>query len=427
MNHYKIVTLSNGFTYVTLKNNHISHCILLLLLGVGSVYENKEQSGISHFLEHIPFKGTKKWKNVNDLTYLLDTLGTDTNAFTDKETTGYHIKISKQYASQGLEILYDLVLRPTLEKKNIELERNVILEEYRKGLDEPEHIIDELLHQTIFKGHPLSNSVIGTKKTIETITSSDIQKYHKKNYLLSNMKLVIVGNYPNKIHTQIKKMFSQKYEPSPLKQTQFLYSSKKPTILFKKKDNLERTCISVSFPTISYNHPDRYILEMIGTYLGSGMSSRLFTELREKKSLVYNVFSDQYSYYKGGYFEIGTCLNHKNIEDSINIIIKELQKLKKNKIKKKELDKCYHLIKGNIQISSEDITSIAEFYAYQLLYAKKIINYKKLFHHFRKITQEDILRVANQYFVMDHVHIFIYGQTTKKTIERIHQMIKMLK
>ena len=424
MNNFKIFKLDNGFRYLTIKNNSIHHCILLVLLGTGSVFETKTLSGISHYLEHLPFKGTKKFKKTKDLSYKFDSLGTETNAFTDKEVTGYYIKVTENFSIDGLQILADLVINPTLRKKDIEQERNVILEEYRKGLDDPTHILDELLHNTLFKGHPLSNSVIGTLKSIKNIKTKDIHNYHKNHYVLSNMSLVIIGNYPNKIHDYVKKCFNYKIKSYPFKQVNFTYIGKSPKLIYKKKLDQERTCISISFPTTHFNNPDRYILELIGTYLGEGMSSILFTELREKNSLVYNVSTDQITYYKGGYFEICTCLKDVNIDKAIKIILKELEKIKKQKITKKELTKCLNLIKGNTKISSEDLNNIADFYAYQLIYADKVINYNTLFKKLDKITPKDIMNIANKYFNLNNINVLIYGKASPKTLSNIKKMIR---
>ena len=298
------------------------------------------------------------------------------------------------------------------------------MEEYRKGLDDSDHILDELLHDTMFKGHQLSNSVIGTEKSIKNIKVKDIRNYHKEHYVLSNMSLVIIGNYPNKIHDDIKKYFNYESKPYLFKQLNFTFKRSKHKIIYKKKLDLERTCVSISFPTTHYNDYDKYILELIGTYLGEGMSSRLFTELREKRSLIYNISADQFTYYKGGYFEINTCLNKTNVDDATKLIIKEIKKLKKYKINDRELTKCVNLIKGNIKISSEDLNNIAEFYAQQLIYADKVINFNSLFKYLEKITPKDIMNIAKKYFNFNNILIIIYGSASKKTLKNIKNMIK---
>ena len=154
------------------------------------------------------------------------------------------------------------------------------------------------------------------------------------------------------------------------------------------------------------------------------MSSKLFTELREKNSLVYNVDADQITYYKGGYFEISTCLNKKNIDDAIKIILKEINNLKKYKINGRELKKCLNLIKGNIKISSEDLNNIADFYAHQLIYADKVINYNSLFKKLDKIKPKDIMSISNKYFDFNNIIVLIYGKATKKTLENIKNMVE---
>ena len=423
MNHYKTFQFDNGFSYLTSKNNSLAHCILLLLVGTGSVNEKKAHNGISHFLEHLPFKGTKTHKNAKTLSYILDTLGTETNAFTDREFTGYYIKISKKNSIQGLQLLAELVLDPLLRKKDIEDERLVILEEYERGLDEPDHIVDEMLHKILFRNHPISNSVIGTKKSIQNISVKDLREYHKTHYVPSNMNLVLIGNYPNKIHDHIKKLFR------PLSKVEYPYrqpaetSSSKPTFVVKKNIGSEQTCISISFPTVNYNHKDKYILELIETCLSDGMSSRLFTELREKHSLVYTVHAEQLSYQKVGYFEINTCLKDKNIEKTFHIILQELNKLKKKLISKKELDKCKNYVKGNTVITNEDLSNIAEYYAYQLTFEKKIINFNTYFKHLNQVTPEQIKEVANTYFDLHRICVIIYGKMNKKTYSRMKKHI----
>ena len=223
--------------------------------------------------------------------------------------------------------------------KDTELERNVILEEYRDTLDDSSCILDELLHKHLFKGHNLSKSAIGIEKTINNIKASDIRKHHEKYYKLSEMGLVLVGNFPQEIHKHIKRLFSPKSKLYvPLVQTNFVFNCNVPNVIYKHKKDLNQTCISVVFSTVNFNESDKDILEFIGTYLGEGMSSRLFIELREKNSLVYTVEAEQCSYNTGGYFSIETQLKSKNIEKTISIIIKELELLKRGKISNEDND-----------------------------------------------------------------------------------------
>lgn len=424
MNNFKIFTFNNGFKYLTSKNTGVKHCILLILLGTGSVCETEKLAGISHFLEHMPFKGTKKYRTAAKLSFSCDSLGSETNAFTDREMTGYYIKLSKNASLKGLDIIADIVLNPRLLEKDIQQERGVILEEYDKGLDEQDNIVDEMVHETLFRGHPLANSIIGTRKTINNISGDDLREYYKKHYLPSNMNLIVIGNYPNKIHDNIKNLFNI---PCPiayqrLEQSNVIYNTSK-RIVFKENKDLEQTCISIVFPTVDYNNTDKYILDLIGTCLGDGMSARLFIELREKHSLVYNISADQDSYHRGGYFEISTCLKHYNIEKTIRLVLAEINKIKKYGIAKKELNKCKNYIKGNIVISSEDLSDIAEFYAYQLIYADKVINYNTYFKHINKITTKDIIRVVKKYLDTSKASVFIYGKIGRKQMSNIGKML----
>lgn len=370
----------------------------------------------------MPFKGSKNYEAVKVIAFKLDTMGAETNAFTDKDITGFHIKIPSNFALEGFKILADIVLNPLVRNKDTELERNVILEEYRDSLDDSSCILDELLHKHLFKGHNLSKSTIGIEKTINNIKASDIRKHHEKYYKLSEMGLVLVGNFPQEIHKHIKRLFSPKSKLYvPLVQTNFVFNCNVPNVIYKHKKDLNQTCISVVFSTVNFNESDKGILEFIGTYLGEGMSSRLFIELREKNSLVYTVEAEQCSYNTGGYFSIETQLKSKNIEKTISTIIKELELLKRGKISNEDIKKCKKLIEGDIKMDKSDLCNVAEHYNYQFLYGDKIETFSDYINKVKSINKERIKTIASKYF--NNAFVFIVGKTTETTINNIKKLL----
>ena len=429
MNNFNITTLKNGFKYLTIDDKTLNHCVILLSVKVGSINENEEHAGISHFLEHMPFKATKKFKNSKVLSYALDYMGGLCNASTGKETTSYYIKASNDYLNQSLDIITDMVFNATLNNKDVNMERNVILEEYKKDLDDPYVIIDDILFSTIFKNHILENSIIGTEKTINNITYKDLKKHYNQFYNPSNMTLVIIGNLDKSIHNKIKNKFSKKNITIKNNEPTFVDTQQVPRIIYKEKLGIEQVYVSLSFPSFNYYHKDRHIINIIKTYLADGMSSELFLLLRDTYGLIYSISSETIHYNTGGYINFVLTLTPKNITKTIKLVIETLEKIKKKGIPKKDLQKSKNLLKGNILIETEDLLNVAEFYSDQLIgdtTKSPIINYNTLFNHYEKINQKEIIRVANDIFDLNKINIIIYGKINKIEIKNIKNYVNKL-
>ena len=418
-----IYTLDNGFKYMTINNNSYKHCVILLSVNVGAIHEEPNVAGISHFLEHMPFKGTKKIKDSNELAYILDYMGSQCNASTGKEVTSYYIKTSNKYLHKSLDIISSMVFDALLLKKDVDMERNVILEEYRKDLDDPFVVIDDLLHENLFKNHPLHKSIIGTNKTIKYIDHNKLRNHYNQYYHPHNMALVVIGNFDKSLNKKINKLFGKNNKNTHIEPIHnFVYKNNTPNVIYKEKEGIKQAYVSISFPAFGYYHKDKHTLNLIKSYLSDGMSSKLFIDLRDKQGLIYSIYSESIFYNNGGYSNIILTLTPKNVFKSIKIVIDNLKQIKSDGIPRKEIIKTKNFIKGNTLIDHEDLLDVASFYSDQLVSDIKkqpVINFDELFKLYDKINNNHIKKVANDIFNFNKLNIIIYGKINKKELQSV--------
>jgi predicted Zn-dependent peptidase len=399
--------LKNGLRVILAPLESTETATVLFLVGTGSKNEQKENNGISHFLEHMFFKGTEKRPNALAISEELDGVGGLYNAFTGKECTGFYVKLAHLHLPLAIDVMSDILLNSKIPEKEIEKEKGVILEEIKLYQDTPTAYVSELFEQLLYGDTPAGWDIIGTKENVSSFKRVDFLDYLENCYSSSNSILVVSGKInPKKVLSLIEKCF-EKYpnrkinKKIPTKETQTQPSS----LIYSKETDQTHLCLGVR----SYDmfNEKRYALALLDTVLGGGMSSRLFTNIREKLGLCYYIKSDQESYTDTGYLMVQAGINHKNIKKVVKLILKEFSNLKEFIVTKKELDKAREYIKGISLIGLETSNNIASFLGKQELLKGEIKLPNEMFEELDKITPLDIQKVAKEIFVEKNLNLSI--------------------
>lgn len=417
------------------NRNETATASIYFYFKVGSKNETPEIGGISHFIEHLIFKGSPKYPNYLDISKTFDANGISFNAYTSKDTTAYHYKFlsNKENLDLICKITSDMIFNPLMREKDINTERNVIVQEYNDGVDDIDDFIDEKIEECLLDGHPLGRPIIGTLKTIDSINRDDLLKYHKKYYCPENLIIGFSGNMHDDHINIIEKYFNgigknhnnkHKFQPlSPDIQgvSQIIpFIDKHPDCVvdcFSK--DLKQDYIHIIFKTKGYLDPMLYQYKLLKNILGSNMSSRLFVEIREKLGLVYSIKCDLTNYEEIGYFDIYTQNEAKDTIKCIQHIFKELIKIKQNGVGEKELNENKNNYCDLFKIEFDDIEYENEHFASQILLNKPLETLEKRIEIIRAITADELKTVANDLFKFNKVHIITFGKVKKNIIKKL--------
>lgn len=388
----------------------------LVMVGAGSRYETKKNNGISHFLEHMAFKGTNSRPTFMEISGLVDGIGGEFNAFTGKEYTGYYIKAGKNNIELLLDLLSDMLQNSKLEELEIEKEKGVIIEEINLYEDTPMRNIGDIYERLLYGDTPLGWDTVGEKEIIKSITRDDFLDYLHSFYSPSNMTVVLAGGIEQSAGESLVKSYFSKMKkfktkkPLPIKEVQ-----KKPAVAIKNKKT-EQAHLALGVRTAPLSSPDRYALSVLASVLGGGMSSRLFSEVREKRGLAYYVRANSDQYIDAGSLVISAGVDPKRIEQAIEVILSELVALRdgKKKIKKEELKKAKEYLKGHLVLELEDSRSVSIYYATQSVLENEIKNPDEVLKQIDKVSAEDVMRVAKKYFTTSTLNLAVIGNFTDK-------------
>lgn len=419
---FKKTTLKNGLRIITVPQKGTRAVTVLVLVGTGSKYETKEINGISHFLEHLFFKGTKKRPSPLKVVEPLDKIGGIYNAFTSEEYTGYFAKVEASYLDLALDWVSDIYLNSLLPKKEIEKERGVIIEEINMYLDTPMIYIGELWKRLLYGDQPAGWEVVGTKENVSRIKREQILNYMRNQYAASNTIICVAGKIDSKVVEKVKEYFSKIKQTRPKLKSPVIEKQNKPQSLlyFKKTD---QTHLALGVRAYNLFHPQRYTLELLEIILGGMMSSRLFVEIREKLGIAYYIKTNADVNPDTGYLVTLAGIDNKKVEKAISTILKEYKKISQKRVPKAELKKAKDYIKGKTALLLESSDAQASFYAGQELLEKKILTLEEIFKKIDKISQSDILKVAKDIFQPQKLNLALIGPFKDKT--KFQQLLKL--
>ena len=420
---YKKTTLKNGLRILTIPMSGTQTATVMLMVGVGSRYETEKQAGLSHFIEHMLFKGTTKRPTAQSISEELDSIGGEFNAFTSKDKTAYYAKVDSRHIEKALDVVSDIFLNSKIEQVEIDRERGPILQELSMYEDEPRRSVGDEFEKMLYTDQSLGRGIVGYKKTISDFKRKDFVSYMKKYYSANETVVCVAGKFDEKkIVSQIKSYFSdfQVGEKVAMKKVVEKQSSPKVHIKFKKTD---QTHLIIGTRAYHQNHKDRYVLAMLSVILGGNMSSRLFIKIRERQGLAYFVHTSVDTYQDCGYIATQAGIDHKKVEQTIKAILEEYKKISLEKVDAKELQKAKDYVKGRAVMGFEASDDMAMFFIDQEMHKEKILTPKEVFAKVDAVTLEDILRVSKDVFQNNKLNLAIVGP--HKNSKKIEEMLNL--
>ncbi|MCL5439218.1 MAG: insulinase family protein [Patescibacteria group bacterium] len=414
MNYHR-TTLPNGLRVISIPMPSLESATVLVVVGAGSRFENKNNNGISHFLEHMAFKGTKKRPSAIQISTLIDGVGGECNAFTGKEETGFYIKSAANQVELSFDILSDMLQNSLFDPKEINKERGVILEEINLYEDTPMRKIGDVYESLLYGNTPMGWDIAGKKEIIKKIHKKDFVDYMKNLYSANNIVIIVAGGIKhNKIVQFTEKYFGKMKRFDTLKYIKTIEKQKEPKLTVKPKKT-EQVHIALGVRTVPVNHSHKYPLMLLASILGGGMSSRLFHEVREKRGLAYYVRTSSEHYEDCGNLTSYAGVDSKRVQEAVSVILSQYKKIRNgllnstSKVKVNELKKAKEFVKGHLILELEDSRSVAAFYASQELLEKQIDTPEQVLEKIEKVTVEDIEEVAKKYFVNKNLNLAVIG------------------
>lgn len=408
---FKKTILENGLRILTAPMNGTNTVTVLVLCGTGSDYETREIGGVSHFLEHMFFKGTKNRPTPMSITHELDGMGSVSNAFTTHEVTGYHIKAGKTYLDQSLDLLADIYNNSLLAPEEIERERQVIVEELHKDRDTPTLYIWWVWEHLLYGDQPAGLDVIGEEKTIRTLTQEQFINYFTNQYVAGNTVISIAGNFDEKETVEkIKKLFADIRHAPPKwqKPAVVMEQQTEPQLLIEYKET-DQTHIALGFRGYDADHPKRYAAEILATLLGGSWSSRMWDRIREKLGLAYTVWSSHESYSNRGYLITYAGVDHANVEKTIHAMLDEYKNICTKPIDEVELKRVKDYIRGTTLIALEQSNAVAGFVGMEEIVTGKPLTIDEVFAKLDAVTAHDICEVAADMIRAEKLNLAMIG------------------
>jgi predicted Zn-dependent peptidase len=417
---FKKTTIRGGLRIITIPSKSTQTVTVLVLVGTGSKYEKKDEKGISHFLEHMYFKGTRKRPSSLEIAETLDKVGGIYNAFTSQEYTGYFAKVSKEYFDLALDWVSDIFLNSTLPEKEIEKERGVIIEEINMRNDHPIEHVQILWQKLLYGDQPAGWDIAGEVDTVKKISRNDLIEYRRTQYVASNTIVCLAGNFSEREGIEkVKRYFSKIKIGKSREKPKVIEKQERPEILFEKRET-DQTHLCLGVRGFNLFDERRYVQEILALILGGMMSSRLFEKIRTKLGIAYYIETDVFSDPDTGYLVTRAGLNNEKLEEGVSEILKEYRKIKREGVSKSELKKAKDCLKGKMNILLESSDAKASFFATQEILEKKILTPDQIFKKIDKVSQNDILKLAREIFRPEKLNLALIGpKEVKREILKI--------
>lgn len=421
---HKTTTLHNGLKITSSHIEGTKAVTALILVGAGSRYETKEINGISHFLEHMFFKGAERFKNTREVSEAIDGAGGEFNAFTGKEYAGYYVKIAKHNLNTALDVLSDMIINSKFAPEEIEKERGVILEEFNMYLDTPMYQVGWDFEKLMYGDQPLGWDQIGTKELIQNIQQKDFIDYKNKLYTPDNITIALAGSID---HDEAIEIVQEYFDFGDSKKA-FVFddygkidSTEK---VFLKNKKTEQGHLVLGVEGLAAEDEDIYVEKLLAVILGGNMSSRMFLNVREAQGLAYYIQTTTDDYLDTGALSTRAGVDITRIDAAITAILKEYANITKENISEKELTKSKEYLKGKIILSFEDSEEVAHFYAKQSLLYKETKSIDDILEKIEKVTVEDINRVAKKLLKPERMKLAIIGPYKDEDKGRFEKLLK---
>ena len=403
-------TLDNGIRIVMEKIDYVRSASIGIWVNVGSNNENEVTNGLSHFIEHMLFKGTVNRK-ANEIAEDIDNLGGQLNAFTSKECTCFYVKVLDENINEALDILSDMFFNSLFSQEEIEKEISVVIEEIKMYEDSPEDIVHDKLSEVIFSGSPMAYNILGTEKNLKTFDRTKVKKYMEENYSPSNTVISIAGSFDEQELINIIEQKFKHWENREVNHTH-IESDYHRKVMGINKD-LEQLHMCIGNKTIGRHDKNYHSLLVLNNLFGGTMSSRIFQEVRENKGLVYSIYSFVSNYSDSGIFSTYAGMSCDQAEDALRTILKEMVNIKNGNISEKEFIRAKQQIKGNYILSLESTSSRMSSIGRRELLYNEIIYPDEVIESINNVKMEDVLEVAKELFKIENLSITFTGNLNK--------------
>ena len=406
--------LPNGLRIITEELPHIHSVAVGVYTKVGARYEAPRLSGVSHFLEHMLFKGTAR-RNARDISEAIEGVGGGLNAYTSFDSTVYYAKVADIHFDRAVDVLSDMLLNSLFDAKEIEKERRVIIEEINMSLDQPAEWVHQMLDSLMWGEQPLGRDIAGTPESVAGLRREDLLEYQRTHYTLPNTVISVAGNVSSTIMVDAWVKALGNYPAGSLHQPIPTLQPAPGARLSVLNKDTEQANFCLGFPGLSFNDPDRRPLQVLDSVLGSGMSSRLFQEIREERGLAYSVFSYTSEYDDAGKWVIGAGVETDKVHEAIRACLDELGKLRDTGITTEELQRVKEQVKGGMLLGMEDSGSVVRRNGSHVLRYGEIIPVEQVVAEIEAVTHEDVLRVAQRLIRPDALHLAVIGPFADQT------------
>lgn len=418
------LTLPNNLRVLVSPMSSTESVTVMILIRAGSRFEDKNTSGIAHFLEHMFFKGGERYPSSRAVSEAIDNIGGSFNAFTSYEYVGYYVKVAKHHIGMAFDVLSDMLLNAHLDEASIKREKGVILEEYRMYLDNPRALAATNFDNLIFGDHPLGWDIIGTPKNIKGFKRAEIANYQSRLYTASNIVVAVAGNTTPQ---EVTRLINQ-YLPYPATKKINKPLPFKANVPLAKAVNhvvkeTEQAHLLLGTRTFGGGHKDRYAADLLATILGGGMSSRLFLGIREELGLAYYINAFFHPYADAGYFAVSAGVDKQRVDLAINQIFVELRRVAKDGVTEAELTKAKEYVIGHLVLELEHSDEIAYLFGIRWLLYGRQQDIESIKEAIKGVTVADVNRTARNLFTEQNLVLTVVGP--KKLSDKIKQAYKL--
>jgi Predicted Zn-dependent peptidases len=405
--HIRREVLPNGLTVISEQMQHLRSVSIGVWVKTGSRDEDPRSNGISHFIEHMLFKGSAN-RSAEDIARQVDSIGGNMDAFTAKECICFNMKVVDEHLPVAIDILSDLVLNPLFKEEDIAREKGVILEEIKMDEDSPDYLVHEIFTQSFFKDHPLGKPILGTRDTVKKFERSSVLEFYKQCFTPENIVVSAAGNLEHKKFVDlVKRHFAQ------LKPTKTNRKSRRPEtasrIMLRNKKSLEQVQICMGVPSYPIAHEKRYASYILNSLLGGGMSSRLFQNIRERQGLAYAIYSDLSPYRDTGCLCVYAGTSRESAGKVVQSVVRELFRLKSETVSAEELRRSKDQLKGSLMLSLESSTSRMSNLARQEMYFDHFFTLDELIERIEAVSADDLRAMAEEFFKTESIAVTVLG------------------
>jgi predicted Zn-dependent peptidase len=387
---------------------HVRSVSVGIWIGSGSRRESPAESGISHFIEHMLFKGTHN-RTAEEIARSVDSIGGGLDAFTSKELVSYNVKVLDQHVPQAFDVLADLVLHPLFLDEDIQKEKGVILEEIKMEVDNPEYLVHEIFSSNFWKGHPLGRPILGTRRTVSSFDRETVERFYRETYAPSNILITAAGSL---VHKDLYKLAERYFSnlKGPALRAPLAPPEPQARLVFREKPSLEQVHVYLGVPSLPMSHKSRFACYVLNTVLGAGMSSRLFQNVRERQGLVYAIFSELSLYHDAGCLAIYAGTSQKTAGKVVDSVVRELKELQDHVIPEDELQRAKDHLKGSFVLGLESTSSRMGNLARQELYFGRFFSLDEMLDSIERVEAKEVQKLAQQFFQPEKMALTMLGR-----------------